>query len=349
MEPHSLLNPSTPSHKHLVIVTDAWHPQVNGVVRTLMNTSREIQAMGYKVSMITPEAFRSVPCPSYPEIRLALTTSRTIESRVESLAPDALHIATEGPLGWAARAAARRRGWQFTTAFHTRFPEYVNARTGIPVSWLYALFRHFHSPSKAVLAPTKAIIDDLNKWRFGNVTYWSRGVDHGIFFPRCEQTRPNPERPIFIYVGRLAVEKNIEAFLSLELPGEKWVAGEGPLEATLKARYPSVNWIGVLPQDKLAEVYSQADVFVFPSLTDTFGLVMVEAMACGLPVAAYPVAGPIDVVGTSKAGALSNDLRQACLACLEIPREAALERAAQFTWQAATEQFEAALVPMVPN
>ena len=342
-------SPSTPSHKHLVIVTDAWHPQVNGVVRTLMNTSREIQALGYRVSMITPEAFRSVPCPSYPEIRLALTTSRTIEAKIEALAPDALHIATEGPLGWAARAAARRRGWQFTTAFHTRFPEYVNARTGIPVSWLYALFRHFHSPSKAVLAPTKAIIDDLNKWRFGSVTYWSRGVDHGIFFPRCEQTRPNPERPIFIYVGRLAVEKNIEAFLSLELPGEKWVAGEGPLEATLKARYPSVNWIGVLPQDKLAEVYSQADVFVFPSLTDTFGLVMVEAMACGLPVAAYPVAGPIDVVGTSKAGALSNDLRQACLACLEIPREAALERAAQFTWQAATEQFEAALVPMVPN
>ena len=342
-------SPSTPSHKHLVIVTDAWHPQVNGVVRTLMNTSREIQALGYRVSMITPEAFRSVPCPSYPEIRLALTTSRTIEAKIEALAPDALHIATEGPLGWAARATAKRRGWQFTTAFHTRFPEYVNARTGIPVSWLYALFRHFHSPSKAVLAPTQAIIDDLNKWRFGNVTYWSRGVDHGIFFPRCEQSKPNPEKPIFIYVGRLAVEKNIEAFLTLDLPGEKWVAGEGPLEAKLKARYPDVNWIGVLAQDELAEVYSQADVFVFPSLTDTFGLVMVEAMACGLPVAAYPVAGPIDVVGTSEAGVLSNDLRQACLDCLEIPRQAALNRAAKFTWQAATEQFEAALVPMVPN
>ncbi len=340
-------SPSTPSHKHLVIVTDAWHPQVNGVVRTLMNTSREIQALGYRVSMITPEAFRSVPCPSYPEIRLALTTSRTIEAKIEALAPDALHIATEGPLGWAARAAAKRRGWQFTTAFHTRFPEYVNARTGIPVSWLYALFRRFHAPSRAVLAPTQAIIDDLNQWRFSNVTYWSRGVDHNIFYPRCEQSPPKPDKPIFIYVGRLAVEKNIEAFLSLDLPGEKWVAGEGPLEANLKARYPAVNWIGVLPQDKLAEVYSQADVFVFPSLTDTFGLVMVEAMACGLPVAAYPVAGPIDVVGTSRAGVLSNDLRQACLDCLDIPRQAALERAAQFTWQAATQQFEAALVPMI--
>ncbi len=340
-------NPSTPSHKHLVIVTDAWHPQVNGVVRTLMNTSREIQALGYRVSMITPEAFRSVPCPSYPEIRLALTTSRTIEAKIEALAPDALHIATEGPLGWAARAAARRRGWQFTTAFHTRFPEYVNARTGIPVSWLYALFRRFHAPSRAVLAPTQAIIDDLHQWRFSNVTYWSRGVDHSIFYPRCEQSPPNPDKPIFIYVGRLAVEKNIEAFLSLDLPGEKWVAGEGPLEASLKARYPAVNWIGVLPQDKLAEVYSKADVFVFPSLTDTFGLVMVEAMACGLPVAAYPVAGPIDVVGTSKAGVLSNDLRQACLDCLEIPRQAALDRAAQFTWKVATQQFETALVPMI--
>ncbi len=338
---------STPPLKHLVIVSDAWHPQVNGVVRTLMNTSREIQSLGYRVSMITPEAFRSVACPSYPEIRLALTTSKTIGARIEALAPHALHIATEGPLGWAARAAAKRHGWQFTTAFHTRFPEYVNARTGIPVSWLYALFRRFHAPSRAVLAPTQAIIDDLTRWKFRNVTYWTRGVDHSIFFPRCQQTSPNPGRPIFVYVGRLAVEKNIEAFLALDLPGEKWVAGEGPLEGALRAQYPNVRWIGVLPQDQLAEVYSRADVFVFPSLTDTFGLVMVEAMACGLPVAAYPVAGPIDVVGKSGAGVLAEDLRSACLACLEIPRSSALERAAQFSWDTATRQFEAALVPMV--
>ncbi len=332
--------------KSVLIVSDAWHPQVNGVVRTLGNTRAQLEAMGMEVKMLTPDLFRSVPCPSYPEIRLALVGSKRVEAEIEKAQPDALHIATEGPLGWAARAAALRRGWQFTTAFHTRFPEYVNARTGIPVSWLYALFRRVHSPSAAVLAPTHASIADLEKWRFKNVVFWSRGVDHQIFNPRCIQAPPSREHPIFIYVGRLAVEKNIEAFLKLDLPGEKWVAGEGPMEAELKARYPEVRWIGVLPQRELAEVYSKGDVFVFPSLTDTFGLVMVEAMACGLPVAAYPVAGPIDVVGASGAGSLKSDLKEACLDCLGIPRLRAIQRSKEFTWERATEQFAGALVPM---
>jgi len=339
-----------PRFKRLVIVSDAWHPQVNGVVRTLGNTKASLEAIGFEVILITPDQFRSMPCPSYPEIRLALAGSKTIGQKIMSLQPDALHIATEGPLGWAARRAALRNGWQFTTAFHTRFPEYVNARTGIPVSWLYALFRRFHAPSAAVLAPTQAIIDDLKHWRFENVTYWTRGVDHKIFFPRVAQTEmPRKDNPVFVYVGRLAVEKNIEAFLRLDLPGEKWVAGEGPMEADLKRRYPGVRWIGVLPQPELAEVYSRADVFVFPSLTDTFGLVMVEAMACGLPVAAYPVAGPLDVVGHSAAGVLDHDLRRACLACLEIPRSVALAHAASFTWANASSQFARALVPFNPS
>lgn len=341
---------SPPRFKRLVIVTDAWHPQVNGVVRTLGNTKAALEDIGMEVLFITPDQFRSTPCPSYPEIRLALTTSRTVAKRIRDLAPDALHIATEGPLGWAARKAALRNGWHFTTAFHTRFPEYVNARTGIPVGWLYALFRRFHSPSSAVLAPTQAIIDDLNRWRFKNVTFWTRGVDYRIFFPRVAQTElPRKDRPIFVYVGRLAVEKNIEAFLKLDLPGEKWVAGEGPMEAELKRRYPGVRWIGVLAQPELAEIYSQADVFVFPSLTDTFGLVMVEAMACGLPVAAYPVAGPLDVVGDSGGGVLDQDLRRACLQCLDIPRARAFARAATFTWANASEQFANALVPLSRN
>ena len=340
--------PSPALFKKLVIVTDAWHPQVNGVVRTLGNTKAGLETMGITVELITPDQFRSTPCPSYPEIQLALTTSRTVEKRIRDLAPDALHIATEGPLGWAARKAALRNQWQFTTAFHTRFPEYVNARTGIPVSWLYALFRKFHGASSAVLAPTQAIINDLQHWRFKNVVHWSRGVDHSIFYPRVEQTdMPRKANPIFIYVGRLAVEKNIQAFLDLDLPGEKWVAGEGPMEKDLKARYSNIRWIGVLPQSELAEVYSQADVFVFPSLTDTFGLVMVEAMACGLPVAAFPVPGPIDVVADSGAGALNDDLRQACLVCLDVPRQRALERAQVFTWANACQQFAQALVPMV--
>ena len=332
----------------VLIVTDAWHPQVNGVVRTLMSTAYELRQMGVRVDMITPALFKTLPCPSYPEIRLSLTTSRRIERLIEQMRPDALHIATEGPLGWAARNAAVRRGWQFTTAYHTRFPEYVNARTGIPVDWLYRLFRKFHRPSAAVLVPTASMIGDLQEHGFSNVTYWTRGVDHEIFYPRCEQKPIDPANPIFIYVGRLAVEKNVEAFLALDLPGVKWVAGEGPLGAELRRRYSDARWTGVLSQPELAELYSRADVFVFPSKTDTFGLVMVDAMACGLPVAAIPVVGPIDVVGDSGAGCLDQDLRTACLRALEISRSAAIAHAKTFTWALATEQFYAALVPLTP-
>lgn len=332
----------------VLIVTDAWHPQVNGVVRTLMSTAYELRQMGVRVDMITPALFKTLPCPSYPEIRLSLTTSRRIERLIEQMRPDALHIATEGPLGWAARNAAVRRGWQFTTAYHTRFPEYVNARTGIPVDWLYRLFRKFHRPSAAVLVPTASMIGDLQEHGFSNVTYWTRGVDHEIFYPRCEQKPIDPANPIFIYVGRLAVEKNVEAFLALDLPGVKWVAGEGPLGVGLRRRYSDARWTGVLSQPELAELYSRADVFVFPSKTDTFGLVMVEAMACGLPVAAFPVVGPIDVVGDSGAGCLDQDLRTACLRALEISRSAAIAHAKTFTWALATEQFYAALVPLTP-
>jgi glycosyltransferase involved in cell wall biosynthesis len=308
----------------------------------------ELRQMGVRVDMITPALFKTLPCPSYPEIRLSLTTSRRIERLIEQMRPDALHIATEGPLGWAARNAAVRRGWQFTTAYHTRFPEYVNARTGIPVDWLYRLFRKFHRPSAAVLVPTASMIGDLQEHGFSNVTYWTRGVDHEIFYPRCEQKPIDPANPIFIYVGRLAVEKNVEAFLALDLPGVKWVAGEGPLGAELRRRYSDARWTGVLSQPELAELYSRADVFVFPSKTDTFGLVMVEAMACGLPVAAFPVVGPIDVVGDSGAGCLDQDLRTACLRALEISRSAAIAHAKTFTWALATEQFYAALVPLTP-
>jgi glycosyltransferase involved in cell wall biosynthesis len=332
----------------VLIVSDAWHPQVNGVVRTLMSTGDELRQMGLRVDMLTPALFKTLPCPSYPEIRLSLTTSRRVERLIEQMRPDALHIATEGPLGWAARNAAVRRGWQFTTAYHTRFPEYVNARTGIPVEWLYRLFRKFHQPSAAVLVPTASMIQDLQKHGFSNVTYWTRGVDHEIFYPRCEQKPIDAASPIFIYVGRLAVEKNVEAFLALDLPGVKWVAGEGPLGAELRRRYPNARWTGVLSQPELAELYSRADVFVFPSKTDTFGLVMVEAMACGLPVAAFPVVGPIDVVGDSGAGCLDQDLRTACLRALEISRSAVIKHAKTFTWALATQQFHAALVPLIP-
>ncbi len=328
----------------IALVTDAWEPQVNGVVRTLKNTARELQSMGHVVEFITPLEFRTLPCPTYPDIRLSLLPGGRVTRRLADFDPDAIHIATEGPLGLAARRFAMRRGMPFTTAYHTRFPEYVRARTGMPLSWTYAFLRWFHGPSQAVMAPTVVVRNDLEANGFRNVVLWSRGVDLGIFRPR-KGNRLNTEPPIFLYVGRVAVEKNIEAFLALDLPGSKWVAGAGPALAGIRARYPEVNYLGVLGQHELAEVYASADVFVFPSKTDTFGLVLLEAMACGLPVAAYPVTGPLDVIGDSRAGAMHEDLRTACLAALELRREDAAAHARRFSWRAASEQFLAHLHP----
>ena len=335
-----------PEIKRLLIVTDAAAPQVNGVVRTIGNTTRHLEAMGIEVQMLTPERFRTIACPSYPEIRLSLTTSRSVERIIEEINPDALHVSTEGPLGWHTRSAALRRGWKFTTAYHTRFPEYVHARTGIPPAWVYKVFKRFHGAASAVLAPTPTIRDNLISHGFERIVQWTHGVDHDIFFPRIEQRPVDKKNPVFLYVGRLAIEKNVEAFLKLDLPGTKWVAGEGPIEQDLKRKYPEARYIGVLSQDDLARLYSDADVFVFPSLTDTFGLVMVEAMACGLPVAAFPVPGPLDVLAKSGAGVMHQDLRTACLEALKIPRERAIAHAKTFSWEIASRKKLNALVWM---
>jgi len=328
----------------VMIVTDAWEPQVNGVVRTMKNTRAELEAMGHEVDYLTPLEFRTLPCPTYPDIRLSVAPGRKVFQRLDAFAPDALHLSTEGPLGIAARRWAQRRGHPFTTAYHTRFPEYVHARTRIPLAWTYAYLRWFHGPSKAILAPTPVVKKDLESWGFKNVKVWSRGVDHTIFRP-MKVNKLNTQPPIFLYVGRVAVEKNIEAFLELDLPGSKWVAGDGPALAGIRMRHPNVNYLGVLSQQELAEVYASADVFVFPSKTDTFGLVLLEALACGLPVAAYPVTGPLDVIGESKAGALHEDLRTACLNALKLKREDAVAHAQRFSWRASTEQFLSYLHP----
>lgn len=322
----------------VMIVTDAWRPQVNGVVRTLSTTRRELEAMGHEVDILSPLEFRTLPCPTYPDIRLSMLPGSGAVKRIRDFAPHALHIATEGPLGLAARRYAIRNNLPFTTAYHTRFPEYVKARFGVPLSWTYGFLRWFHGPSRAVMAPTQKVKSDLEAYGFGNVVLWSRGVDLDVFKLQ-EASRLDTAPPIFLYVGRVAVEKNIEAFLELDLPGSKWVAGDGPAMAGLRAKYPNVNYLGVLDQHELAEVYASADVFVFPSKTDTFGLVLLEAMACGLPVAAYPVTGPIDVLGDSNAGVMREDLREACLAALDIDRAAARAHAEKFSWRAATEQF----------
>ncbi|MBI0327766.1 glycosyltransferase family 4 protein [Burkholderia plantarii] len=329
----------------IMIVTDAWEPQVNGVVRTLKSTSRELTALGHRVELLTPLEFRTIPCPTYPEIRLSLFPYARLRSRIDAFAPDALHIATEGPLGMAARRYARKHKLPFTTAYHTRFPEYVQARFGIPLSATYRFLRWFHGASLAVMAPTPVVKQDLETFGFDNVVLWTRGVDLDIFEP-MESKVLNTARPIFLYVGRVAIEKNVEAFLKLDLPGSKWVAGEGPALAELKSRYPEANYLGVLTQAELAKVYAAADVFVFPSKTDTFGLVLLEALACGTPVAAYPVTGPVDVLGGGNAGAMNDDLREACLEALKIDRADARAWAERFSWRAASEQFASHLKPL---
>jgi glycosyltransferase involved in cell wall biosynthesis len=301
--------------------------------------------MGHEIEMITPNQFKTIPCPTYPDISLSLFPGKGVARKIKDFEPDAIHIATEGPLGLSARAYAVRNRLPFSTAYHTRFPEYVHARTGIPISWTYAFLRWFHGPSMAVMAPTIVVKDDLEKFGFTNVVLWSRGVDTDVFKMQ-ESKALNSAHPIFLYVGRVAVEKNINAFLEIDLPGSKWVVGDGPAMAKIKQQYPNVNYLGVLQQPELAKVYAAADVFVFPSKTDTFGLVLLEAMACGTPVAAYPVTGPIDVLGDSPAGAMHEDLRTACLDALKIPREVARAHAERFSWRASTEQFARHLKPV---
>lgn len=334
----------------IAIITDAWEPQVNGVVRTLTQTRAELQKMGHIVELITPLDFKTLPCPTYPEIRLSLFPYNKVAQKLRDFQPDAIHIATEGPLGLAASKYCKREKLPFTTAYHSRFPEYVQLRFGIPLAWSYHWFKNFHNAARAVMAPTRVVIEDLQERGIQNLALWSRGVDLQLFHPGSRdklQTR----RPIFVYVGRVAVEKNVEAFLALDLPGSKWVCGDGPAAAQLKTKYAGadINWLGVLNQQELAEVYNAADVFVFPSKTDTFGLVLLEAMACGCPVAAYPVTGPIDVIGPHGPGALRDDLQEACLAALDIDRAEVRRHAERYSWAAASRQFLSHLHPFTPH
>ncbi len=329
----------------VLIVTDAWSPQVNGVVTVLRMIGSAMHRRGHTVEFLSPAEFRSVPCPTYPEIRLSVLPYHHVKAHIESSAPDALHIATEGPLGLAARRYCMRRRIPFTTAYHTRFPEYVYARIRLPVAITYRWLRHFHQHSHALMVPAPGVQRDLRHWGFTNTVSWSHGVDTEIFTPG-DRDSLNTARPIFLYVGRVAVEKNIEAFLKLDLPGSKWVVGEGPLRAKLERQYPEVNFAGIQPMAKLVHFYQAADAFVFPSLTDTFGLVLLEALACGTPVAAFPVAGPVDVIGTNPVGVLDWNLRSACLRALKISRQEARRYAEGFSWDHSARQFESYLAPI---
>ncbi|MBI1330907.1 MAG: glycosyltransferase [Alphaproteobacteria bacterium] len=333
-------------HHRVLIVTDAWRPQVNGVVRTLEMLGRDLSAMGHDVRYATPEGRFTVPLPTYNEIRLAIFPRKSLEKMIDNFHPDAIHIATEGTLGLSARAICVKRHIPFTTSFHTRFPEYVQARFPlIPVSWVYAFLRWFHGPADAMMVATDSLKREMQARGFTNLKIWSRGVDVDQFHPIADAKMPFAG-PIWLYVGRIAVEKNIEAFLQLDLPGTKVLIGDGPARTHLQQQYPDAKFLGPKTGEDLVRHYAASDVFVFPSRTDTFGLVMLEALACGVPVAAFPVEGPRDVLGDAPVAVLDEDLRAACLKALTISREEARAYALTRSWRACTDQFLANLPEM---
>jgi glycosyltransferase involved in cell wall biosynthesis len=328
-----------------MLVSDAWYPQVNGVVRTLDTVRGELENTGYQASVVSPDLFRTVPCPTYPEIRLAVNPGGRMRRALAEIEPQAIHIATEGPLGLAARNLCIRRGLPFTTSFHTRFPEYIQARTRLPAGLTYRGLRWFHNRAARVMVATDGLQRELEQRGFEHVVRWSRGVDTELFRPRPKSDQ-GIARPIFAYVGRVAVEKNVEAFLALDLPGTKLVVGDGPQLASLRSKYPQVRFTGALFGEELARTYAEADVFVFPSRTDTFGLVLLEALGCGVPVAAFPVLGPLDVVAGKPVGVLDEDLRSAALRALELDPRDCRAWAEQHSWRCCAETFAGWLEPI---
>jgi glycosyltransferase involved in cell wall biosynthesis len=302
--------------------------------------------MGDTVEVIGPDRFRNLPMPGYAEIRLAIAPKRRLAQLVADFAPEIIHIATEGPLGWAMRGLCRRNKWPFTTAFHTRFPEYLEARTRIPADWSWRMMRRFHEAGDGTFAATASLRQELAKRGFTKIRAWTRGVDLERFNPASRDEWPGLPRPVFLYAGRVAIEKNIEAFLTLDLPGSKVVVGDGPALPALRQKFPDVTFTGYRENGALARSYAGADVFVFPSRTDTFGLVLLEALAAGTPVAAFPVTGPIDVITDERVGALDEDLRAACLKALNCDRSLARRHAEAWSWDACVAQFRAALVPI---
>jgi glycosyltransferase involved in cell wall biosynthesis len=335
----------------LAIATDAWAPQVNGVVRTLTETISRLKAQGHEVEVVAPDRFMTIPCPGYSEIRLALAPRFGVRKTLGTFRPDIVHISTEGPIGWSARAWCLKHNVPFTTAFHTRFPEYVAARTRLSLDFIWPIMRTFHKGSRAILTATQSLRDELESRGIHPTQLWSRGIDHNVFHPD-QQVHPGLQhltKPILLSVGRVAVEKNLEAFLDADVTGTKVIVGDGPARAHLEARYPEAVFLGTRHSAELASIYASADVFVFPSKTDTFGLVMLEALACGVPVAGYPVQGPLDIIGAEGRGAhgtldqaigcLKTDLAEAIKGALSLSRTHAAEYGAQFCWNICTDQF----------
>jgi glycosyltransferase involved in cell wall biosynthesis len=332
----------------ILVATDAWHPQVNGVVRTLTSLAASASALGAEIDFLTPQGFPSFGLPTYPGLRVALPNRREIARRIEAASPDAIHIATEGPIGWAARTYCRRRKLAFTTSYTTRFPEYIAVRSIIPASFSYAVLRHFHAAGAMTMVATPSLKQELSARDFRKLGFWTRGVDTDLFRPDDPAELDLP-RPIFLTMGRVAVEKNLEAFLALDLPGSKVVVGDGPQRAELERRYPKIKFLGEKTGRDLSSHLAAADVFVFPSLTDTFGVVQLEALACGTPVAAFPVTGPLDVIADHPIGALDTDLRSACIRALGMSRETCRNFALERSWENSARQFIGNLTALQPS
>ena len=332
----------------ILIATDAWHPQVNGVVRTLTSLSRAAATLGVEINFLTPDGFPSIGVPTYPGLRVALPNRREIAKRIEAAAPEAIHIATEGPIGWSVRGYCRRHKLPFTTSYTTRFPEYVSVRTGIPAGVGYAVLRQFHDAAAMTMVATDSLKTELAERGFKKLGFWTRGVDTKLFHPENPASLDLP-RPIFMTVGRVAVEKNLEAFLSLDLPGTKVIVGNGPQKAELERRFPQAKFLGEKTGADLTSHVAAADVFVFPSLTDTFGVVQLEALACGTPVAAFPVTGPLDVIADRPIGAIERDLRSACMRALTMSRETCRNFALERSWENSARQFIGNLAVLQPS
>jgi glycosyltransferase involved in cell wall biosynthesis len=322
----------------VLVATDAWHPQVNGVVRTLTSLARSARNLGVTIDFLSPEGFPSIPLPTDPNLRLALPNRREIARRINQASPDAIHLATEGPIGHMVRAYCLKNRLPFTTSYTTRFPEYISARLPVPENWSYAVLRHFHSAATVTMVSTPSLMAELSRRNFKHLGMWTRGVDTEVFKPENAIDLGFP-RPIFVSVGRIAVEKNLEAFLSLDLPGTKVVIGEGPQEAELRRRFPNAKFLGLMEHKVLAAHLAAADAFVFPSKTDTFGIVQLEALASGVPIAAFPVTGPRDVVGDHPIGVLDDDLRAACMGALKVSRGACRAFALTHSWETSALQF----------
>jgi glycosyltransferase involved in cell wall biosynthesis len=322
----------------ILVATDAWHPQVNGVVRTLTSLARSASNLGVQIEFLSPNGFRSIPLPTYAGLRVALPRAREIERRIAQIEPHAIHIATEGPIGFCARAYCLQRGLPFTTSYTTRFPEYISARLAIPEAWTYAALRRFHAPGAVTMVSTPSLREELSRRGFKHLGMWTRGVDTDMFRPDDPIDLGLP-RPIFAYAGRIAVEKNLEGFLSLDLPGSKVVIGEGPQEQELRRRFPDARFLGLRNGRTFASTLAAADAFVFPSRTDTFGVVQLEALACGVPVAAFPVMGPKDVIGNNPVGVLDEDLGAACMGALRLSRERCRAFALTYSWDSSARQF----------